>query len=133
MLFSRFRFGVAITSVPLCGSSLEGFRFRNAGATLVVTPQANGLSCGESVFCVAMAKNSQCHKTKVTGARTRSRSLFLGEPEKIAGLTPKRQFLLKRPDLTKISNSTLRLPFQEANWSYEKLGEELGSEHLRRT
>ena len=133
MLLPRLRFGVAITSVPLCGSSLEGFRFSNAGATLVVPPQGNGLSCGKSVFCVAMAKNSQCHKTKLTGARSRSRSLFLGEAEKIAGLTPTRQFLLKRPDLTKISTSTLRLKFQEANWSYEELGEELGSERLKRT
>jgi len=60
MLFSRFRFGVAVSSVPLLGGSLEGLQFDNMRATLVVPPEGGkGLSCGKSVLCVAMAKDSK--------------------------------------------------------------------------
>ena len=64
MLFSRFRFGVAVTSVPLLGGSLEGLQFDNMRATLMVPLEGNGLSCGKSVLCVAMAKIQSSFKAK---------------------------------------------------------------------
>jgi hypothetical protein len=65
MLFFRFRFGVAVTSVPLLGSSVEGLQSDNKQATLVAQPEGdNGVSCGESVLCVTMAKDSKRLKAK---------------------------------------------------------------------
>src|SRR5882762_5466571 len=79
MLFSRFRFGVAVTSVPLCGSSLEGLQFNNTRTTLVVPPKGgNGLSCGKSVLFVAMAKGSKRVKATRLVRDQELRSLFLG-------------------------------------------------------